>query len=264
MIVENDRPITLIDEPGRDVVGQPQGAMTSPADLLRLAVTKGADVDQLERLMALQMRWEAENARKAFVAAMAAFKAEPLVIFKRKAVGYTTNDGEFVGYKHAELSDVTAVVVPAMSKHGLSHRWNIRQEGGDIAVDCIVTHVAGHSETVTMTGKADTSGKKNPIQAQASTVQYLQRYTLLAATGMSTKGEDDDGRGGDKEDPDQELIDAFREASTRGTAALKTHYDQHTPSEEFWKKHGPALRKAAAQFDADEKAAAKTTKGAKA
>ncbi|MHA4915470.1 ERF family protein, partial [Enterococcus faecium] len=100
-----------------------------------------------------------------------------------KEVGYKTKEGDFVGYKHAELSDVTDAIGPAMAKHQLSFRWDIHQNSGSITVDCIVMHVMGHSEKVTMTGQPDASGKKNAIQQQASTITYLQRYTLLAATG---------------------------------------------------------------------------------
>lgn len=167
----------------------------TPADLLRIAVQSGADLDRLERLMALQERWEANEARKAYVLAMTAFKAEPLTIYKRKQVGYETKEGDFVGYMHAELSDVTEVVGPAMARHGLSYTWSIKQEAGRINVSCVVSHQQGHSESVTMDAAPDTSGKKNAIQSIASACTYLQRYTLLAATGMSTKGMDDDGAG---------------------------------------------------------------------
>ncbi|RQZ08936.1 single-stranded DNA-binding protein [Burkholderia stagnalis] len=171
-------------------------ATATPGELLRIAVENNADLDRLEKLMQLQERWEANEARKAFVMAMAAFKREPVEIYKRKQVGYKTREGDFVGYKHAELSDVTAAIAPAMAKHGLSFDWDIHQGNGTITVDCVVTHVMGHSKMVTMSGAPDNSGKKNLIQQAASTITYLQRYTLLAATGMSTKDEDDDGAGG--------------------------------------------------------------------
>ena len=170
-------------------------AMPTPAHLLQMAVEQGADLDRLERLMALQERWEAGEARKAFVQAMTEFKAEPLEIFKRKSVGYTTKEGDHVGYKHAELSDVADVIVPAMARHGLSHRWDVRQENARVTVTCTVTHRAGHSESVTMDAAPDNSGKKNSIQQVASAVTYLQRYTLLAIAGLATKSVDDDGRG---------------------------------------------------------------------
>lgn len=224
-----------------------------PSKLLELAIQSNANIETLERLMALQERWEANEARRAYVEAMAAFKAEPMTIFKRKAVNFTTRDNDVVSYKHAELSDITEVVCPAMSKHGLSHRWNVSQAGDVITVDCIVTHRLGHSEKVTMQGKPDASGKKNPIQQVASTVQYLQRYTLLAATGMSTKGTDDDGNGG----PDSEglgadeeaLLDQFREAALDGEQALRKFYDKNVPTEDFWKKYQRELKETAKRID---------------
>lgn len=162
----------------------------TPADLLRIAVENGADLDHLERLMALQERWEANEARKSYVAAMTAFKAEKLTIVKGKKVEYTGTS-----YMHAELSDVTDVICPALARHQLSHRWDVSQEGERITVDCVITHVLGHSERVTMQAMPDNSGKKNAIQQVASTITYLQRYTLLAATGVATKGQDDDAQG---------------------------------------------------------------------
>ncbi|MDR6886098.1 MULTISPECIES: ERF family protein [Variovorax] len=175
-----------------------QAAETSPFGMMLTALGRGASLELVESAMKLQERWEANEARKAFVKAMADFKAEPLEIFKRKKVGYETKDGDFVGYKHAELAHITDVVVPAMARHGLSHRWDLQQNAGRIVVTCTITHRLGHSESVALDGAPDNSGKKNGIQQVASTVTYLQRYTLLAATGLAAKDDsDDDGRGGD-------------------------------------------------------------------
>jgi len=201
---------------------------TSPAALVRLAVERGADLAMIERMVALQTQMEERAAFKAYTKAMTGFKAEPMEIFKKKQVGYTTKEGEFVGYKHAELSDVTDVVVPAMARHQLSHRWNVTQAPGMITVDCIVTHVDGHSETVTMQAAPDTSGKKNAIQSIASAVSYLQRYTLLAATGMATKGADDDGAnvGGAAERQDW-LVNWMKQLDTApNVGELKARYAQ--------------------------------------
>ena len=57
----------------------------------------------------------------------------------------------------------------------------------------------GHSEETTLKAPPDTSGSKNSIQAIGSTVTYLERYTLLAATGMAAAGMDNDGRFADEE-----------------------------------------------------------------
>lgn len=163
----------------------------TPADMLMAAVEKGASIDQLEKLMALQERWEANNARKAFVAAMTEFKQKPLTVRKDKTVSYSGTS-----YTHASLAEVVETVVQAMAVHGLSHRWTVEQKDKAITVACIITHNLGHSESVSLTAAADDSGKKNAIQQVASTVSYLERYTLMAACGLASRDmPDDDGRG---------------------------------------------------------------------
>jgi hypothetical protein len=207
------------------IAQQPNAAsLTTPVDLLRFAIQSGADLDRLERLMKMQMEWEANEAKKTYRRAMAAFKAECPPIFKRKQVGYTTREGDFVGYKHAELSDIEDAVGLVMARHGLTYDWDIQQELVKIIVDCIVTHVDGHSKRVRMEGPPDTSGKKNVMQQAGSAVTYLERYSLLAAIGKSTKGDDDDGGGAD----DQPGSQGGQAAATRGTGkdAEPRFYDQ--------------------------------------
>jgi hypothetical protein len=163
---------------------------TTPVELLRIAVQQGADIDKLEKLMELQERWERNEARKAFVAAMNAFKANPPIITKNKSVAFGNTK-----YSHATLDHVCDAVTKGLSEHGISHRWKMEQDEKGITVTCILTHDLGYSEETKLSGVADTSGSKNSIQAVGSTVTYLQRYTLLAATGLASTS-DDDGRGG--------------------------------------------------------------------
>lgn len=187
-------------------------AMTesSPAGMMLAMVRHGVSATDLRELMVLQKEWRAEEARNAFNHAMASFKQEPVYVRKGKAVGYETAKGDFVGYKHAELSDVVAAVGPALAKHGLSHRWDVIQAKDWITVRCILKHAAGHSESVEMGGPPDNSGKKNAIQQIASTVSYLQRYTLKAITGVAEGGDDDDGQGGADQD---ERINTYADES---------------------------------------------------
>lgn len=169
-------------------------ATTTPADLVRIAVEQNADIDKLTRLMDLQDRWEAKQARNAFVQAMSAFKADPIEIFKNKKVLFESQKGK-TEYNHAELSDVCDAIVPALAKHDLSHRWDVKQVDSQIVVTCVLTHVGGHSESLTLSSGADQSGNKNSIQAIGSAATYLSRYTLLLICGLATKGvKDDDGR----------------------------------------------------------------------
>lgn len=175
-----------------ELVEAPQATQQhpTPAVLLQMAVQQGADLDKLERLMALQERWEATEARKAYDRAFSDFKAEAVRILKNRQV----NDGPLRGKAYAELFAVVNAVTPALSKHGLSSSWKItRDEPQWIEVTCTIKHVGGHFESVAMGGPPDAGGAKNAIMARASTVTYLERYTLKAITGLSEQDDDDDG-----------------------------------------------------------------------
>lgn len=176
------------------VVAEPTPAIT-PMQMLDKAVEQGADLDKLQKLMDLQERWEANQARKAYVAALTAFKADPPKISKNRHVKFETRTG-WTEYDHATLDQVCDVIGKALAQHGLSHTWEMKQnENSAVEVTCILTHEQGHSERVTMRGMPDDSGGKNLIQQIGSTTTYLQRYTLLAATGLAAAEQDNDGGG---------------------------------------------------------------------
>lgn len=169
----------------------------------------GGSPEQLEKMMQLQERWEAGEAKKEFTEAMAAFKQNPPTILKDKRVYYESQDKTAaVDYWHATLGGVTEAIVFGLAEHGISHRWEVEQHDGRVYVTCILTHKRGHSEATKLDGAPDASGKKSPLQQVASTITYLQRYTLLAATGLATKdmpAPDNDGRGGAGDDPEGRL-----------------------------------------------------------
>lgn len=168
--------------------------------LIEIAVQKGADIAQLEKLMDLQDRYDAKEARKSFFSAFSGFQSDLPEIGKTGKVGYANKDGSFTGYKHSTLADIGRAVAPILSKYGLSYRFEQlpRTDPKDqsITLVCILSHKDGHEERTQMTGFADTSGKKNAIQAIASTRTYMQRYTLTDALGLTFVEEDDDGIGG--------------------------------------------------------------------
>jgi hypothetical protein len=171
-----------------------QPTAITPMGMLHLAVSKGADIVQIEKLMELQMRWEANEARKAFNLALSKFKALGITVGKNAKVSYKTDKG-LTEYSHASLGNVCDVTGPRLGQFGLSARWETSQEADKIRVTCILAHEAGHSEKVWLESGRDSSGGKNNIQALGSTVSYLERYTLLAITGTATANQDDDGRG---------------------------------------------------------------------
>lgn len=165
----------------------------TPMSLIQMAVSQNADIAKLEKLMELQMRWEANEARKAFVTAMNAFKSDLPTILKNRHVSFQTSKG-ITEYDHATIDQVCDALIPALSKYELHHRWRVSQENSRIKVTCVITHAMGHSEETTMEASPDDSGGKNAIQAISSSTTYLERYTFLAATGTAAKGTDTDAK----------------------------------------------------------------------
>ena len=179
-------------EPNKQVALLPEPESLNPIQLLQIAVAKGVDTEQLKQLMELQREWKAETARDAFFKAMNAFRAEAINIVKTKQVSFKD-----VNYKHATLANIVEATAPKLSAHGLSHRWETKQDGALITVSCIVTHELGHSAQTSLSAAPDQSGSKNSIQAIGSTVSYLQRYTFMAITGLAAQDQDNDARTGE-------------------------------------------------------------------
>jgi len=171
-------------------------SVVTPMTMIDRALATGAAPETLEKLLALQERWEANQGRKAFDEAMAAAKAEIPIIRKNRTVDFTSSKGR-THYKHEDLAEIAETVSPILSRYGLSYRFRTSAEPNQpIVVTCIVTHRQGYFEETTLSGPRDDSGNKNAIQQVGSTLTYLQRMTLKAALGLAA-AEDDDGQKSD-------------------------------------------------------------------
>lgn len=223
--------------PVPEVVVEPQRDAGLLAVIERAILNPALDVAKLEKLLDLKERYDREEARKQYVAAMARFKEKPPVITKDKHVSFKNKDGNRTEYDHATLASVTQAIAPALAKQGISYEWETKQGNeGRITVTCILTHVGGHATRTELSGSPDQSGGKNNIQAVGSTVSYLQRYTLLSATGMATVDQDDDGR---SSEPGDEGGDAPATADSKRIDSLLAQIDAYETVKDltdFWNK----------------------------
>lgn len=163
----------------------------NPASLLEMAVKQDLDIVKLEKLMELQERFQKNQARRNYFEAMSLFQSLVPEITKSKLISFGNTK-----YKFAPLGEIDAQIKSAMNECGLSKRWELSYpDGNKIECRCVITHKDGHSENTIMQGIGDTSGNKNLIQQSASTITYLQRYTLIAALGLTTADEDNDAQG---------------------------------------------------------------------
>lgn len=174
------------------VVVEPRKAPSTvtPMEMISVAIERGANVDQLEKLMALQERWQATQARMAFDAAISEAKAKIKPIIKGREVDFTTAKGR-TNYVYEDLALIAKEIDPILAPLGLSYRFRSSQEGSTVSVTCVIAHRDGHSEETTLTSGKDDTGNKNSIQAIGSAVTYLQRYTLKLALGLAAAKDDD-------------------------------------------------------------------------
>lgn len=247
-----------------EVVAHPEqptlAPLSGPTNLIELAIQNGANIDTIERLMALYEREQAKKAFRAFHEALSEFQAViPPVKHNRKGYNYT----------YADLDQIVSVIRKPMREFGFTHRYKYRDipkenpidvnaiidavrkhdfdkkkltdfekvlreilSAKDIEVTCIITHKEGHSEETTMVGPEDFSGSKNSIQSRGSSTTYLERYSLIGALGLVTADQDNDGG-----KPKSEVQDKRDTASGQRWEHIKNKVQSGEVSLETAEKH---------------------------
>ena len=180
-----------------------QSNIITPASMIQQAIASGSGVEVMERLLALQERHDAFQARKAFDDAMADLRKTLPRITKSREVDFANKAGGRTQYKFEDLAEIAEALSDPMSEVGLSFRWYTENVQGGVKVTCRITHREGHYEETSLVGPLDASGNKNPIQAIGSAVSYLQRYTLKAAVGIAAAHDDDAQAVSQKREPEQ-------------------------------------------------------------
>lgn len=215
-------------------------APVDPLAIYQMAIERGADISVVKQTYELCQIVEANNARKAYAAAIAAVRPLLPVISKDRRVAFESKKGGAdTDYAHESLAQISRQIDGILGDHGLSYRYKTDQQmqasGGSmlVYVTCLVSHSLGHEEPTTLFSAIDISGNKNHIQAIGSAVTYLQRYTLKAALGLAAAEDEDDGRGAP--DPQKPKPSVPRASASGGGA--DTTKQQQTASQEKPKPH---------------------------
>jgi hypothetical protein len=164
--------------------------------LLQVAVERQAGAEQFAMLVDAITKARREDARLQFEAALGRFKDHLPEVFKTKKVSFPTKDGGETTYWHAEADKASEIIGAELRKEGIIHTWRPSEgANGRCIMTCVFRHSSGHVEDMaTIGGPPESSGTKNNLQAIGSTLSYLQRYSLFAASGIVPKGVDNDGR----------------------------------------------------------------------
>ena len=169
---------------------------SSPNEIIRLAIENKSDLDQVEKLIGLKIRYETDEARKDFASAFSVAQANISAVIK-------TKDNPQTRSKYAGLEDVIETSKPVYVASGFSV---IFYEGksdveDNIRVCADVLHKKGHKETYYLDvpmGGVGIQGKVNmtKIHAKATSITYGRRYLLCMIWNIPTQ--DDDGNGDKK------------------------------------------------------------------
>lgn len=157
--------------------------------IARAAADPTVDIEKMERLLQMQERFMAQQAKTAFAADFAQMQTEMPTITER---GEIVVNGQ-TRSKYAKFEDINEAIKPVMQRHGFAISFKVKTEGQQITVTGILMHRMGHQEETSMVLPADKSGSKNSVQELGSSISYGQRYTLKALLNISSKGEDTDG-----------------------------------------------------------------------
>jgi hypothetical protein len=160
-------------------------------------------VEVIERMMAMQEKWEAKQAEKAFNEAMAriAKKLADIRIVKSKSVAYDMEKGNKAAgqkeaFRYTPLDEIDKIVRPLLIEEELSVSYTTEtREGGGAVVIGRLSHAGGHYREASIPLPLDNSGGKSNVQGMGSTFSYGRRYTLCMLLNIITL-DDDDGSGG--------------------------------------------------------------------
>jgi hypothetical protein len=158
----------------------------------RLSSNPNVDIDKLKQLLEMQERWEANRDKSTLRYALAEFKKNPPEIIKKRIANIKSDKGNYT-YNFADLENIASAIEGDLAATGVTHSWTLAETNGLIFVTCVLKLGVYEEPGVTLSAPPDNSVSKNPIQAKGSTISYLEKYTLLAATGMAAGMPDTDG-----------------------------------------------------------------------
>lgn len=174
----------------------------------RIVLNPDADIDKLERVMAMQERMLDRDQEGEFNRALVTAQSEmPLIQAKSK------NDQTSSHY--AKLDVINAGIVPVYTSNGFAVSFDTDTSPIEdhIRIIAHVAHRGGHSKSFKHDLPIDDKGikgsvNKTQMHGRASTVSYGQRYLLCMIFNVST-GNDNDGNRETVQAYDQDTVQLF-------------------------------------------------------
>ena len=163
----------------------------TPLQQIQMEILREPNPELFKARMEIWREFKAMQAESAYVTAYAEFKKNAPAVVK------DLHNDQF-GSDYASLGNLVNTTNAALGQFGLNARWSVDQTDPSwIKMTCILSHIEGHKESVTIAGPPDTTGKKNDLQMIKSTLTYLEGATFQAITGVVAReySQDDDANG---------------------------------------------------------------------
>ena len=228
--------VTLKTEQGEPSSESPLFAppSDSPSKILaligRIALNPDADVEKLERMMAMYQRLKSKEAELAYNAAKGRIlkKLARIKIVKNRSVlpeieKGRPEKGTYEAFRYAPLEEIDKHLRPLLAEEDMDLSYSDEpQEGGGILIRGRLKHLpSGHYEDSFMPAPLDTSGGKSNVQAVGSTNSFLRRYVTCNIFNIVVVGDDDDGTGGTVDEAQTKTILALIKKAKIGPKFLK-------------------------------------------
>ena len=159
--------------------------------LIDRAIENNIDIEKFEKLISLAQMLEREKAKRDFYEALSNFQGEVPTITKKSEVNMGYGKPH---YNYASLGDIITEIQKPLQKYGLSYHWRVNNDDSFIEVTCILAHSSGYELQTSISAAKDATPGKSNVQAIASTITYLKRYTLISLLGIGTADPDDDAQ----------------------------------------------------------------------
>ena len=173
-------------------------------DILMRAIELNVDLDAFEKLVNLVEKVQIDKAKREFYEAFANFQSQVPPILKSSEVNMGAGRPR---YNYASLYDIISKIQKPLGDNNLSFRWEISNNNDIITVTCILSHSGGYELQTSIQASKDATPGKSNVQAIASTITYLKRYTLVSLLGIGTADPDDDAQATVNVDKKQEIND---------------------------------------------------------
>ena len=201
-------------------------------DILMRAIELNVDLDAFEKLVNLVEKVQIDKAKREFYEAFAKFQSQVPPILKSSEVNMGAGRPR---YNYASLYDIISKIQKPLGDNNLSFRWEISNNNDIITVTCILSHSGGYELQTSIQASKDATPGKSNVQAIASTITYLKRYTLVSLLGIGTADPDDDAQSTINIDKKQDIVDKDKIISQL-KSELKSCKDEESVKK-IWSKY---------------------------